>query len=149
MRTIRISEDVKILWRGDDFRQDVFRSADKIAFRGAQAVSSTAASFVQAQSKRPTGHLAGEIVSLKSKFQGGGAVSWAQAPGHWTPKYHASFVELGTKFKSIFGRLRYGPYPAKPYMRPAADMLAPGVNALFVKMFRSKVKLYNRDRIRG
>ena len=158
-RVIRIGNNVRILWRGKEFRKAVLRDADNVAMKSARLVAAVAGGLVQGRAKHPTRHLASEIVAMRSRFEGGGAVAWAQAPGRYTGKYHASFVELGTSRRVRRRELYRGPLRRlrrrktvtatnqKPmrYMRDAADMLAPPTFERFKRAFIKNVNRINRD----
>ena len=144
-KIIRVGKNVKIYWQGYEFRQKVFKDADDIAMKSARLVAAVAGGLVQARAKRPKRRLSSQIVAIKSKFDGGGAVAWAQAPGHWSGKYHASFVALGTK-KRISKSGRVTAVNQKPlrYMRDAADMLAPPTFERFKRAFLKNIKQINK-----
>ena len=95
-------------WYEGQVRRDVEQVVDKWADEYAKKIEGTARRILTQKAKKPTGHLAREIVVVKSKFKNGGYIVQAQGPTRWSPPYHASFVELGTSKMEPM-----------PYLRPA------------------------------
>ena len=113
---------MKLDWKPKPVISAVEIAIDKAADKGAGIVQADAKAILMSRAKHPTGHLASEIDVIKSKFKNGGYIVAAQAPGHYTGKYHAVFVEVGTKKMQ-----------AIPYLRPALKKNKQLIRNLFDK----------------